>query len=361
MYGQTGAGKTHTMLGPRNEATNFNGIIFNGLRDVFEATRARDAEEQYAITASYIEIYNELVYDLLNKPDKIAEPLTIFEDVSRDRFKIKNQTKVKVESLEEIQKVLRYGETNRRYAETYFNHKSSRSHTIFSVNIKYMKYSGDAASFIKESVLNFVDLAGNERLMYENKSRGKRNDRVEQRPNTPSRARSKSPMGEIYDPSSKNSRLNESKHINKSLFFLTQVIYLCSKGKSAAHVPFRNSPLTKILRSSFGGKSRTLLVLCISPTEADVDITLSTLRFGQCAKKTENVVSSNVISAYNREAIDAVIAVYEKKLAECQAMASGKGNRADIDELVKAIQSLKNGINARRFEQLAVDKVSLCG
>lgn len=361
VYGQTGAGKTHTMLGPGRESFKFNGVIFNGLSDVFDKVKNRDGDEQYAITASYLEIYNELVYDLLNKPDNLSEHLIIFEDVTKDKFKVKNQTKVKVENLDEVYKVLKYGETNRKYAETYFNHKSSRSHTIFTVHIKYMKYSGEQASFIKESVLNFVDLAGNERLLYEYKTRGARED-VNSKAVTQSRQRSKSPMAEFYDSSSKNQRLNESKHINKSLFFLTQVIYLCSRGKKLIHIPFRNSPLTKILRSSFGGNSRTLLILCVSPCMDDSDITMSTLRFGQCAKKIENAVKSNVISAYNREAINSVIEAYEKKLADCYSRIEGMDNyKSDVVELIQTIKSLRDSIYDRKYEKKAIEKIELCG
>ena len=120
-------------------------------------------------------------------------------------------------------------------------------------------------------------------------------------------------------------RLNESKSINKSLFFLTQVIFLASKGgglssliegKKAKHIPFRNSPLTKILRSSFGGNSRTLLILNISPSLHDFEISLSTLRFGRCAKKIENVVKTNIMAGYNKEALQKIVNSYEKKIAK---------------------------------------------
>lgn len=78
---------------------------------------------------------------------------------------------------------------------------------------------------------------------------------------------------------------------------------MTSKGSKDAHIPFRNSPLTKILRSSLGGNSRTLLIICMSPNISDFDISLSTLRFGKCAKKIENKIKPNVMSSYDREAI----------------------------------------------------------
>ena len=78
---------------------------------------------------------------------------------------------IKVETLEEAEQILKYGETNRRYAETYFNHKSSRSHTIFTLNLRLTKITDKGESYIKECQINFVDLAGNERLLYEYKKR----------------------------------------------------------------------------------------------------------------------------------------------------------------------------------------------
>jgi chromosomal replication initiation ATPase DnaA len=140
VYGQTGAGKTHTMLGPPDETIEqrYTGIIFQALEDVFEKVRTSQ-EEKFYFTCSYIEIYNEMIYDLLSKADRLNDHLTIYEDVANQRFKIKNQTKVRIESLSDILKILTYGEQNRKYAETYFNHKSSRSHTIFSVYIQNIK------------------------------------------------------------------------------------------------------------------------------------------------------------------------------------------------------------------------------
>lgn len=313
VYGQTGSGKTHTMLGPPNEDFKFNGMIYSGLNDVYKRIEAKEEFEEFFLSCSYIEIYNEQIFDLLSKPEELKNPLTIFEDTNNKKFLVKGKTQVKIESIEEVFKILKYGETNRRYAETYFNHKSSRSHTIFSVSIRVTKIADNSESFVKESTINFVDLAGNERLLYEYKIR---NQTMKKRNRSASFSSKKDLKfnSEFYTPGERNNRLKESKHINKSLFFLTQVIHMTSKGKQGAHIPFRNSPLTKILRSSLGGHSRTLLILCMSPTDYDFDITLSTLRFGKCAKKIENKVKPNIISSYNKEAIQAVVNSYEKKI-----------------------------------------------
>ena len=314
VYGQTGSGKTHTMLGPPEEEFKFNGMIFSSLDDIYKRIDAKEEFEEFFLSCSYIEIYNEQIFDLLSKPEELKNPLTIFEDTSNKKFLVKGKTQVRIENIEEVFKILKYGETNRRYAETYFNHKSSRSHTIFSVSIRVTKIADNSESFVKESTINFVDLAGNERLLYEYKIRNQTPVKKRGRSASFSSKKDLKFNSEFYTPGERNNRLKESKHINKSLFFLTQVIHRTSRGQKGGHIPFRNSPLTKILRSSLGGHSRTLLILCISPTDYDFDITLSTLRFGKCAKKIENKVKPNIISSYNKAAIQAIVNSYEQKI-----------------------------------------------
>lgn len=140
VYGQTGAGKTHTMLGPPEETVErkYSGVIFQALNDVFAKVR-ESQDEQFYFTCSYIEIYNEMIYDLLSKKDRLNDHLVIYEDVANQKFKVKNQTKVRIDNQNDILRILSYGEENRKYAETYFNHKSSRSHTIFTVYIQNIK------------------------------------------------------------------------------------------------------------------------------------------------------------------------------------------------------------------------------
>lgn len=315
-YGQTGAGKTFSMLGSSGEEENFSGVIFQAMSDVFNRVAGRGEDEQFVVSCSYLEIYNEEIFDLLAKPGAVGEKLQLFEEPGLGRFRVRGQTKIRVESLEEVRKILKYGENNRRYAETYFNFKSSRSHTIFAANVQLVRQSGEEATHIRESTLSFVDLAGNERLLYEY-----RNDTRSDKSIEPRRAGSVSvergglgSSSHFYNDAERTERANESKNINRSLFYLTQVMHLCSKGAKGSHIPFRNSPLTKLLRSSFGGSSRTLLLLCISPCLHDVEVSLSTLRFGTCAKKIENKVQQNIISSLNQAALQAVVDSYEKKL-----------------------------------------------
>jgi hypothetical protein len=178
------------------------------------------------------------------------------------------------------------------------NHSSSRSHAIFRIYVQAVaspwlrgERAGAGEALVTESWLNFVDLAGSERLSG--------HDRLEEAGKT-------------------KERINEGKHINKSLFFLTQVIKLKSEGKNNVHIPYRNSPLTKILRSSLGGNSRTVVILCANPTFSHLEQTLSTIRFGISAKKIENNVFANIVTNSDGEAVRILLSDYEKKLRDSE-------------------------------------------
>lgn len=168
VYGQTGAGKTHTILGKSETSDEYTGIIYNSLVDIFART-GEDKDTKFKITCSYLEIYNELIYDLLTKQEKLVEDLQVFEDAKNNKFIVKGKIDFEINSVQEGLNLINFGETNRTYAQTYFNHKSSRSHTIFQIQIQNTKYINGEVAYIKESQLNLVDLAGNERLLYEYK------------------------------------------------------------------------------------------------------------------------------------------------------------------------------------------------
>lgn len=135
-------------------------------------------------------------------------------------------------------------------------------------------------------------------------------------------------------------RVKEGQHINKSLFFLTQVISLKSEGKGSQHIPYRNSPLTKILRSSLGGNSRTLIILCANPTGSQVEQTLSTLRFGMNAKKIENRVQANIVTNDEGNVFKLLISDYERKIKDLESLRSDDQSR--ISELLHTAADLSS-------------------
>lgn len=227
--------------------------------------------------------------------------MTIIEDNSKG-FKIKGAIQETVMTLDDILYKLKRGEANRQYAYTVMNHKSSRSHTIFRILIKSIKYQLNDTK-VSESQLDFVDLAGCEKMgVHDNES-----PYVKQQL--------------ITGSFNKKDRMKETQHINKSLFFLTQVISQLAKGgvnQNDMHIPYRNSCLTKLLKNSLGGNARTAIILCVSPTQSQIEQSLSTLRFGINAKKIENNVKLNIYEEKNYDNLKKILGDYEIKIRQLE-------------------------------------------
>jgi hypothetical protein len=366
MYGQTGSGKTFTMLGydqkkgvynktlvqeakrsksqaklrdntpeitfeqkmkqhiaseqamADTQLENKTGLLIQALKNLF--TKIKSSEDKtFFVKCSYVEIYNDQIYDLLQRAENIGDTLQVCEDTAKDMFYIRGVREEAIDDWTDAIEKLKRGEVNRHYARTVMNHSSSRSHTIFRVYIQSLVSSwnhkgepGHSPAYVTESWFNFVDLAGSEKVS--------NHDQVEE--------------GNRLEL-----RVKEGKSINKSLFFLTQVIKLKSEGKKT-HIPYRNSPLTKILRSSLGGNSRTAIVLCVNPTYSHLEQTLSTMRFGLSAKKIQNKISANVITRNDDEAVKIMIADYEKKLRDNEK--DRELLREKEKKLLKKINELEN-------------------
>ncbi|XP_052814626.1 kinesin-like protein KIF9 isoform X2 [Mya arenaria] len=245
-YGQTGAGKTFTMCGATENYAH-RGLIPRSISQLFKEIEDRP---EFAITArvSYLEIYNETMFDLLGTlPEswnQLAEgqPMTISEN--EDGVYVKGLSCHLVHNEEEALNLLFEGETNRAIASHTLNARSSRSHCIFTVYIETRSRVQSNARYTV-SKLNFVDLAGSERLG-KTKSEGKTQQ--------------------------------EAMYINKSLTFLEQVIVALAD-RRREHIPFRQSKLTHCLKDSIGGRSNTLLVANIWGEANQLEETVSTLRF----------------------------------------------------------------------------------
>ena len=250
-YGQTSSGKTHTMEGLMNDG-ELPGIIPRIVDDIFAHIAQMSVDEEFNIKVAYYEIYNENVNDLLNVRGK---DLVINE--GRDKIPyIKDLTEVNVDSPELVMSVMEEGKSNRHVGVTNMNAHSSRSHSVFVISItQYNMITKKKLS----GKLSLVDLAGSERA-------GK--------------------------TGATGNQLKEAANINTSLWALGNVISGLSEGSS--HIPYRNSKLTRILQQSLGGNSRTTIVLCASPAASNSYETTSTFKFGQRARKIENVVRVNV-------------------------------------------------------------------
>ncbi|KAL3854393.1 hypothetical protein ACJMK2_013664 [Sinanodonta woodiana] len=244
-YGQTGAGKTFTMTGA-TENYRHRGLIPRSITQLFKEIEERP-EFGITVRISYLEIYNETMFDLLSTlPDSWSQidqqSMVITEN--EDGVYVKGLSCHLVQNEEEALNLLFEGETNRAIAAHSLNKISSRSHCIFTVYIETRSRVQSNARYTV-SKLNFVDLAGSERLG-KTKSEGKTQ--------------------------------TEAMYINKSLSFLEQVIIALADRKRE-HIPFRQSKLTHCLKDSIGGNSNTLLIANIWGEGSQIEETVSTMRF----------------------------------------------------------------------------------
>jgi len=250
-YGQTSSGKTHTMEGVINDPT-MQGIIPRIVNDIFNHIYSMEENLEFHIKVSYFEIYLDKIRDLLD-PSKVN--LAVHEDKDKVVY-VKGATERFVSSPEEVFEVIEEGKSNRHVAVTNMNEHSSRSHSIFLINVKQENLENQKKLSGK---LYLVDLAGSEKV-------GKTG--VEG-------------MG-----------LEEAKNINKSLSALGNVIAALADGNKS-HIPYRDSKLTRILQESLGGNAKTTIVICCSPASFNEAETKSTLDFGKRAKTIKNVVGIN--------------------------------------------------------------------
>ncbi|XP_074659663.1 kinesin heavy chain-like isoform X3 [Tubulanus polymorphus] len=250
-YGQTSSGKTHTMEGVMGNH-ELQGIIPRIVQDIFSYIYQMDENLEFHIKVSYFEIYLDKIRDLL---DVSKMNLPVHEDKNRVPY-VKGATERFVTSPEEVMDVIEEGKSNRHVAVTNMNEHSSRSHSVFLINVKQENVETQKKLSGK---LYLVDLAGSEK---------------------------------VSKTGAEGAVLDEAKNINKSLSALGNVISALADGNKS-HVPYRDSKLTRILQESLGGNARTTMVICCSPASYNESETKSTLLFGQRAKTIKNTVMVN--------------------------------------------------------------------
>ncbi|TKX24784.1 kinesin heavy chain [Elsinoe australis] len=251
-YGQTGAGKSFTMMGSDINDPEGKGVIPRITEQIFASIMASESNIEYTVRVSYMEIYMERIRDLLVPQN---DNLPVHEEKSRGVY-VKGLMEVYVSSVDEVYQILERGGMARAVASTNMNQESSRSHSIFVVTITQKNVETGSA---KSGQLFLVDLAGSEKV-------GK--------------------------TGASGQTLEEAKKINKSLSALGMVINSLTDGKST-HIPYRDSKLTRILQESLGGNSRTTLIINCSPSSYNDAETISTLRFGVRAKTIKNQARIN--------------------------------------------------------------------
>uniref|UniRef100_A0A673GXW0 Kinesin-like protein n=1 Tax=Sinocyclocheilus rhinocerous TaxID=307959 RepID=A0A673GXW0_9TELE len=256
-YGQTSSGKTYTMEGKLHDPDG-RGIIPRIAEDIFNHIYTMDENLEFHIKVSYFEIYMDKIRDLL---DVSKTNLSVHEDKNRVPY-VKGCTERFVSSPEEVMDVIDEGKANRHVAVTNMNEHSSRSHSIFLINIKQEHVETEQKLCGK---LYLVDLAGSEK---------------------------------VSKTGAEGSVLDEAKNINKSLSALGNVISALAEG-TKTHVPYRDSKMTRILQDSLGGNCRTTMFICCSPSAFNDAETKSTLMFGQRAKTIKNTASVNLELTYH--------------------------------------------------------------
>jgi len=259
-YGQTGAGKSYSMVGSEED----KGIIPLAMDDLFKRIEDNKQENiKYIVEASMLEIYNETVRDLLNMDKMKKHGLKIRDHPVLGPY-VENLKREVVASYEEIENLMEEGTRARTVHSTKMNKTSSRAHTIFQIILTTQTYDEETKKRSnKTSKTSLVDLAGSERI-----------DKT----------------GATGD------RLREGVNINKALSALGNVIKaLCDRaqGKKNKHVPFRDSKLTWLLKQSLGGNSKTIMIAAISPAADNYDESVQTLRYANRAKQIKNKAKVN--------------------------------------------------------------------
>ncbi|XAR70393.1 Plus-end-directed kinesin ATPase [Bertholletia excelsa] len=264
-YGQTGTGKTYTLGQLGDEDTADRGIMVRAMEDIL----AEISLETDSVCVSYLQLYMETIQDLL---DPANDNILITEDPKRRDVSLQGATFVDIRDQKSFLELLRLGEAHRFAANTKLNTESSRSHAILMVHVKRSVKGKDYSlssenrdslsvlktvmpAIVRKGKLVVVDLAGSERI-----------DKSGSRAHT----------------------LEEAKSVNLSLSVLGKCINALAENN--AHIPVRDSKLTRLLKDSFGGTARTSLVVTIGPSPRHRGETMSTIMFGQRAMKVENML-----------------------------------------------------------------------
>ncbi|XP_069341779.1 kinesin-like protein KIF19 [Eulemur rufifrons] len=260
-YGPSGAGKTHTMLGVDAEP----GIYLQTLTDLFQAIEETRDNTDCSVSMSYLEIYNEVIRDLLNPASGFLE---LRED-SRGSIQIAGITEVSTSNAQEIMQLLTKGNRQRTQEPTATNKTSSRSHAVLQVTVRRQSRRADLVEEVHVGRLFMVDLAGSERAS-QTQNRGK--------------------------------RMKEGAHINRSLLALGNCITALSEkgGGRTQYVNFRDSKLTRLLKDALGGNSRTVMIAHISPASTCFEESRTTLLYAYRAKNIKTRVKRNLLNVSYR-------------------------------------------------------------
>ncbi|KAH1027568.1 kinesin-like protein Klp68D [Dendroctonus ponderosae] len=311
-YGQTGTGKTYTMEGSDEDEM---GIIPRAFEQIW-AHIARKTGVEFLVSVRYLEIYMEEIRDLLRiKSTKIHE----LREQAGEGVVVTNLHSHTCQSAKDMLKAMKTGNHNRTTGATNMNEHSSRSHAIFQIIIEMVE--GDSKS-MKVGKLNLVDLAGSER---------------------------QSKTGATGD------RLKEATKINKALSSLGNVIYALAE--NSAHIPYRDSKLTRLLQDSLGGNSKTIMIANIGPANMNYDETIITLRYAYRAKSIKNKPTKN------EDIKDGKLLMLQDEIERLKALIMQKSNGTEINGLdseeADLLDSDSESENVEKERKLEVGKMEV--
>ncbi|XP_056595539.1 kinesin-like protein KIF19 [Triplophysa dalaica] len=315
-YGPTGAGKTYTMLGLDSEP----GIYIRTLNDLFKSIEDTTEDMDCSVYMSYIEIYNEMIRDLLNPCSGYLE---LRED-AKGEIRIAGITEFSTCNAKEIMSLLTKGNKQRTQESTAANKTSSRSHAILQVTVKQKSRVKDINEEVRVGKLFMVDLAGTERAS-QTQNRGK--------------------------------RMKEGAHINRSLLALANCINALSEkgGKGAQFVNYRDSKLTRLLKDALGGNSRTVMITHISPASTNFEESRNTLVYADKAKNIRTKVKRNLLNvSYHLAQYTSIIADLRSEIEWLHAKINQEQQKGqkDIREIQAEVQQYSRGEIAGLREQL---------
>ncbi|XP_051493331.1 kinesin-like protein KIF17 isoform X2 [Apus apus] len=290
-YGQTGSGKSFTMQGIMEPPTQ-KGIIPRAFEHIFESVQCAE-NAKFLLRASYLEIYNEDIRDLLGADTK--QKLELKEHPEKGVY-VKGLSLHTVHSVAQCEQIMEMGWRNRAVGYTLMNKDSSRSHSIFTVNMEISTVDKQGQNHLRAAKLNLVDLAGSER---------------------------QSKTGATSE------RLKEATKINLSLSALGNVISALVDGR-CRHIPYRDSKLTRLLQDSLGGNTKTLMVACLSPADTSYNESLSTLRYAHRAKNIKNK------PCVNEDPKDALLRQYQEEIKKLKAILAGQMGANNLSGLLPA-------------------------
>nr|XP_028569949.1 kinesin-like protein KIF19 isoform X3 [Podarcis muralis] len=320
-YGPTGCGKTYTMLGTDNEP----GIYVRTLNDLFRAIEETSDDMDYKVSMSYLEIYNEMIRDLLNPS---LGYLDLRED-SKGIIQVAGITEVSTINAKEIMQLLMKGNKQRTQEPTAANRTSSRSHAVLQVTVRQKSRVKNIMQEVRVGRLFMIDLAGSERAS-QTQNRGK--------------------------------RMKEGAHINRSLLALGNCINALSDRAGVKYVNYRDSKLTRLLKDSLGGNSRTVMIAHISPASSSFEESRSTLTYAERAKSIRTTVKRNLLNvSYHIAQYTSIIADLRSEIQRLQRkieQQEPRPMRSDIRSIQAEVQLQGNPFERQEMDQLREQLIS---